>query len=388
VIGFYEDEKGNKTEIEVHRDLFQGSAAGADTTAVGHYTFEISCYETTESPTHSSIEFEVIRRLFGPYFAIEDGSATVLGEIVKGVYPEDNDLDITRHTHILTATNEISSIFCSLTEIMAAGESVDCTSPSDLAGAGYPIRLDGGSKDNFVNVLDSIESLIAEPDSSPYEVVTINNLNQIPLDLSDGKSPDFEPDPNSTTTPVPYPTLYVYDGDLEISASQAMHYNAGLATIYVRGNVYINGDIIRDDNTVIEDIDEYPNLGIISTGNIYIRPDTSKSVETPQVIDASLFAQGMIETAYRQTTQTPIPEYYTNQPLIFHGTVASKGDESVPGVKDPITNQVYAFKLNRTNVSVTLGQDCNNTQVSECFAPDNSIFIATPPGFEDRLSSE
>lgn len=93
----------------------------------------------------------------------------MLGEIVKGVYPEDNDLDITRHTHILTATNEISSIFCSLTEIMAAGESVDCTSPSDLAGAGYPIRLDGGSKDNFVNVLDSIESLIAEPDSSPMK---------------------------------------------------------------------------------------------------------------------------------------------------------------------------------------------------------------------------
>ncbi|MBP6005667.1 DUF11 domain-containing protein, partial [Candidatus Saccharibacteria bacterium] len=99
VIGFYEDpETGVKSEIEVHRDLFEGSAAGADTKAIGHYTFEISCYETTESPTYSTIEFEVIRRLFGPYFAIDDGSATVLGEIVKGVYPEDNDLDISRHT--------------------------------------------------------------------------------------------------------------------------------------------------------------------------------------------------------------------------------------------------------------------------------------------------
>ena len=89
----------------------------------------------------------------------------------------------------------------------------------------------------------------------------------------------------ATTNSLPK-TNTLYTGSLTINAVSGDEYT-GQATIYVNGDVYINGDQLNYSLTGWNSLKEIPSLRIVATGDIYINPSITS-------LDGTYIAQGNI----------------------------------------------------------------------------------------------
>jgi hypothetical protein len=122
----------------------------------------------------------------------------------------------------------------------------------------------------------------------------------------------------------------------------------GRFTIYVEGNLTINGDLSYSPAAV--SLANLPSLGIIVTGNVYIAPGVHNMV-------GAIYAVGTIDTCSPYNIAT------CDSTLSLDGSMYAKG---------------FSFKRTGGGLSAT-----GNAGPSEVVAASPRLYLAPPPGFAD-----
>ena len=287
------------------------------------------------------------RRRFNPWVQTKRGDVMVKDQIIgqtTGINGGRNTADVSTKEAEYVIISRISTNFCSLNR-MAFG-------------------LEASSD------LDACKNKLYTPNVSPEDDIYGNinkygnrpaGITSCPATPSDGIENPYQVENSMITSGVINSEVNCAkiwrpaDGDRTIGG---LTITKGRATLWIKGNLTITGDIRNDFAAQGGNYNEnlLPNLGIIVEGDIIIRSNVAR-------IDAMLYASGKIKTCEGYPSQS------CNQSLSVVGSVgATRG-----------------FELGR-NFYASGGPNRSSNQPAELFAGAAQGLIYPAPGFEDRYT--
>lgn len=225
---------------------------------------------------------------YNPWLQTQGGNIVSLGKITGqqiGQYGGRDAASAQKEAEYLIISRVSTASFCSTNHYMLAGVSTGCN------GGKYEINPETLP---IVNGEDRVISGLTEAwtkNGSGTNVTNCTARNQYFTQALGGHGGVLNNLPSANVSQVSSGarcangTIWRHNGNTRMNS---ITYDAGRGTIWVKGNLSINGDIKRAAASVVN-ADEVPNLGIIVEGNISIAPGVKQ-------IDAAIYSTGKIST--------------------------------------------------------------------------------------------
>ncbi len=225
---------------------------------------------------------------FYPWLQTQGGNIVSLGKITGqqiGQYGGRDAASAQKEAEYLIISRVSTASFCSTNHYMLAGVSTGCN------GGKYEINPETLP---IVNGEDRVISGLTDAwtkNGSGTNVTNCTARNQYFTQALGGHGGVLNNLPSANVSQVSSGarcangTIWRHNGNTRMNS---ITYDAGRGTIWVKGNLNINGDIKRAAASAAN-ADEVPNLGIIVEGNISIAPGVKQ-------IDAAIYSTGKIST--------------------------------------------------------------------------------------------